>query len=44
MSEKIHWKELWEIQWYPTTPIGFHHVCAPTLSGCFDKIKNSEWD
>ena len=23
--------ELWEIQWYPETPIGFHRVYASTL-------------
>lgn len=23
--------EIWEIQWYPTTPIGSYTVCAATL-------------
>lgn len=23
--------EIWELQWYPETPIGFHLVAAPTL-------------
>lgn len=31
--------EIWEIQWYPYTPISFHYVCAPTLDECFEKIE-----
>lgn len=23
--------ELWELQWYPETPVGFHKVCGSTL-------------
>jgi hypothetical protein len=23
--------EIWEIQWYPNTPVGFNKVAAPTL-------------
>ena len=23
--------ELWTMQWYPDTPIGFHFIAAPTL-------------
>lgn len=23
--------EIWELQWYPNTPIGFYRVAAPTL-------------
>jgi hypothetical protein len=23
--------EIWTLQWYPDTPIGFHSVAAPTL-------------
>ena len=23
--------EMWQLQWYPDTPIGFHRVAAPTL-------------
>lgn len=23
--------EIWELQWYPNTPVGFRLVCAPTL-------------
>lgn len=31
--------ELWEIQWYPWTPISFHYVCGPTLECCLEKIQ-----
>jgi hypothetical protein len=30
--------EIWEIQWYPTTPISFNYVCAPTLQEALDKM------
>jgi len=23
--------EVWSLQWYPNTPVGFHRICAPTL-------------
>lgn len=23
--------QIWELQWYPGTPVGFHMVAAPTL-------------
>lgn len=26
--------EIWELQWYPETPVGFCCVAAPTLSEC----------
>ena len=28
----IELNEVWTLQWYPDTPIGFHAVAAPTLS------------
>lgn len=27
----IETKQLWTLQWYPNTPIGFYRVAAPTL-------------
>lgn len=30
-AECIRTGEVWEIHWYPNTPIGFHRVAAPTL-------------
>jgi len=30
-SRCIELNEIWEIQWYPNTPISFYHVTAPTF-------------
>jgi hypothetical protein len=27
--------ELWEMSWYPDTPVGFHCIAAPTLGELF---------
>ena len=27
----IQTNELWELHWYPRTPVSFCYVCAPTL-------------
>ncbi len=32
----IETDEIWELQWYPETPIGFHIVAAPTFDECID--------
>ena len=31
MQECIDTDELWELQWYPETPIGFYTVCGSSL-------------
>ncbi len=31
MQKCIDTDELWEIQWYPNTPVGFYIVCGSTL-------------
>lgn len=31
MARAIETDELWELQWYPHTPVGFIRVVAPTL-------------
>lgn len=31
MAKSIETDELWELQWYPDTPVGFIRVAAPTL-------------
>ena len=36
--------EIWEIRWYPITPISFHFVCAPTWEECIKKIVSNDWD
>lgn len=40
----IEMDEIWQIRWYPITPISFHIVYAPTLEECFSKIANDKWD
>jgi len=30
-EESISSNEIWELQWYPDTPIGFYSIAAPTL-------------
>lgn len=32
----IDQNEIWEVQWYPSTPIGFYCVGAPTLGEALD--------
>ena len=32
--EAIRLDEVWELQWYPHTPIGSYKVCASTLEKC----------
>ncbi len=36
--------ELWELQWYPDTPIGFYCVGASTLEKCLAFALESEND
>jgi hypothetical protein len=31
-ARAIATNELWELQWYPVTPIGFLNIWAPTLA------------
>jgi hypothetical protein len=30
-QRSIDTDEMWQLQWYPNTPVGFNVVCAPTL-------------
>lgn len=32
VNRSIATNEVWELQWYPDTPVGFLHVAAPTLN------------
>lgn len=32
---------VWEVQWYPVTPVGFYHVSASTLEACIEHIKTT---
>jgi len=40
----IETDSIWEIQWYPRTPISFHWVGAATLERCFEIIATSQFD
>ena len=30
-AECLRTDELWQLQWYPNTPVGFNYVAGPTL-------------
>jgi hypothetical protein len=34
---------IWEVQWYPITPISFHWVAAATLERCLEIINSPGW-
>lgn len=34
---------IWEVQWYPHTPIGSYHVAAATLERCMEIINSQKW-
>lgn len=36
--------EIWELQWYPDTPIGFNRVAAPTLREVLELAKDATKD
>jgi hypothetical protein len=52
-SDRIEWvseeekqkaiatNEIWEIQWYPDTPIGFYCVAASTLDALMDGVQDT---
>lgn len=35
----IRLDELWELRWYPSTPIGFHHIISYSLERCLELAK-----
>ena len=41
-EECIRLNEIWELQWYPETPIGFYCVGAPTLENCVQLANSYE--
>ncbi len=43
-AECIRLNEIWEVQWYPSTPIGFHCVGSYSLEKCLEIINSNEWD
>lgn len=42
-ARAIDTDELWELQWYPETPISFYVVAAPTLEECLALAQHIEW-
>ena len=41
-QECIKAGEIWELQWYPDTPIGFYRVFAPTFEKVVEKALQIE--
>lgn len=38
----IETNEIWTLQWYPNTPIGFHSVAAPTLRELLELVEGEK--
>lgn len=38
----IETDEIWEVQWYPDTPVGFCIVQASSLEACFEHILSDD--
>lgn len=36
-AKAVETDELWTLQWYPDTPIGFYFVAAPTLERLLER-------
>jgi hypothetical protein len=39
LAKSIATGEVWEIQWYPDTPVGFYRVCAATFEAALEWAK-----
>lgn len=44
MQRAIDTDEIWELQWYPETPIGSHLVAAPTLAEVLSMVATDKGD
>lgn len=42
MMRCIDTQDMWEMQWYPDTPVGSYKICAPTLEELFEFAKEFE--
>ena len=42
VARAIESNEFWTMQWYPSTPISFHAIAAPTLAGLLHLAKVTE--
>jgi hypothetical protein len=43
IKDCIRLGEIWEVQWYPITPMGFYCVAAASLERCLEIINSQEW-
>lgn len=34
--------EMWQIQWYPETPVGFHSLCAAELGPLLEALRERQ--
>lgn len=41
-ARAIETNEVWTLHWYPDTPIGSWHICAPTLPELLEYAKEIE--
>ena len=41
-EKAIETNEIWVLQWYPDTPVGFHCVAASTLETCLSEALRIE--
>jgi hypothetical protein len=41
-QKAINTNEIWTLQWYPETPIGFYEISAPTLEDLLNFTKRVE--
>jgi hypothetical protein len=39
MKKAIAEDSIWQLQWYPETPIGFHKICAASLEAIQEAIR-----
>lgn len=41
LQQAVDTGEVWQLQWYPETPIGFHVIAAPTLERLIKVVRSS---
>ena len=39
----IETDEIWQMRWYPETPVGFYSACAPTLEELLEFVNSKDW-
>lgn len=43
-AKAIETNELWELHWYPNTPVGFYEICASSLEAIFEWLAANKDD